>query len=209
MSLNIICSSIILNTRCGLRNWGLWKKCCKIANHVGMGYEKLELTLNLNCLYEQGLQIPSDHHQSSSFVCNGFPFYSPNNIRSKLNKIELQCIISNATSSPSQNCPRITFMGSDRTRPCKTLTRPDLRLPTKNLTRPDSTRSTRIMYYENLTTRTKNHRCGTHTSQKNKRHVDHDVTFSFKVKCECQAKDDSWNEFRELKPYETTTKSSR
>ena len=50
-----------------------------------------------------------------------------------------------------------------------------------------------------------NHLGRTNTSRNNKSHVyrDRDVTFSFKVTRDGHANGDSWNEFRDLKPYET------
>ena len=45
----------------------------------------------------------------------------------------------------------------------------------------------------------KNHRSKTNTSRNDISHVDHDVTFSFNVKHEGYANEDSWNELRDLK----------
>ena len=54
---------------------------------------------------------------------------------------------------------------------------------------------------------TKQNRCGsTSTGRNDICHVDHDVTFSFKIKREGHANGDSWNEFPDLKSIQNKNK---
>ena len=46
----------------------------------------------------------------------------------------------------------------------------------------------------------------TNTSRNNMSHIDHDATFSFKVKHDSHTNGDSWNEFRDLKTLRNNNK---
>ena len=55
----------------------------------------------------------------------------------------------------------------------------------------------------------KNHRDSSNTDRNDICHVDHDVTFSFKVKREGHANGNSWKDFPDLKSLRNNKQSSR